>query len=77
MQPHMENPAAANCGAPKLDLAGASITSEVISSLPPIQADPAAEREFAYQLAAIVFGKPSRPFAVERKRRRTVWRSAR
>jgi hypothetical protein len=55
----MENPAAANCGAPKSDLAGALITSESIASLPPIQANPAAEREFAYRLAATVFGKPA------------------
>jgi hypothetical protein len=33
MQPHMENPATlAACGAPKSDLAGASITSESKSS---------------------------------------------
>jgi len=77
MQPPMENPATlAACGAPKSDLAGASIYSDNIASLPPIQADPMAERAFAYQLAAIVFGKPIVP-VVERKRRRLTWRSAR
>lgn len=35
MQPHMENPAAANCGAPVTDLAGASIYPE--SSKSPLQ----------------------------------------
>ncbi|MCK1595491.1 hypothetical protein [Bradyrhizobium sp. 164] len=55
------------------DLAGASITSESIADLPPIQADPVAERAFAYQLAAIVFGKPIVP-VVERKRRRLMRR---
>jgi len=67
--------AAANCEAPKCDLAGASIYSDNIASLPPIQADPMAERAFAYQLAASVFGKPLGP-VVERKRRRVVWRPA-
>lgn len=47
-----------------------------IASLPPIQADPAAERAFAYQLAAIVFGRPIVP-VVERQRRRVTWRPAR
>lgn len=48
-----------------------------IGSLPAIQADPRAERAFAYQLAAVVFGKPVVP-VVERKRRRvTTWRPAR
>ncbi|MCP1865264.1 hypothetical protein ABIF65_009422 [Bradyrhizobium japonicum] len=72
MKPHMENPALAGTGLPKSDLAGASICSESISSLPPIQADPMAERAFAYQLAAIVFAKPV-PI-VERKRRRLMRR---
>ncbi|MGY3035906.1 hypothetical protein ACVIIV_005076 [Bradyrhizobium sp. USDA 4354] len=77
MQPQKQNPTTlAACGAPKSDLAGASIFSDNIASLPPIQADPMAERAFAYQLAAVVFGKPIVP-NVERKRRRTVWRSAR
>ncbi|MFB6449054.1 hypothetical protein [Bradyrhizobium tunisiense] len=71
MQPLKRNPATlAACGAPKPDLAGASIYSDNIASLPPIQADPAAERAFAHQLAAIVFGKPAP--VVERKRRRIV-----
>jgi hypothetical protein len=78
MQPQKQNPATlAACGAPKCDLAGASIYSDNIASLPPIQADPMAERAFAYQLAAIVFGKPLRPFVVDRKRRRVDWRAAR
>ncbi|MBR1173683.1 hypothetical protein JQ617_06925 [Bradyrhizobium sp. KB893862 SZCCT0404] len=73
----MENPATlAACGAPKPDLAGASIGSEFIDNLPAIQADPMAERAFAYQLAAIVFGKPIAP-VIERKRRRPLWRPAR
>jgi hypothetical protein len=39
MQPHMENPATlAACGAPKSDLAGASITSECTSPLRKLQA---------------------------------------
>ena len=67
------NPATlAACGAPKSDLAGASICSDNIASLPPIQADRMAERAFAYQLAAIVFGKVVP--VVERKRRRMVRR---
>jgi hypothetical protein len=67
----MESPAAANCGAPKNDLAGsASISSEFIASLPPIQADPVAERKFALDLAARVFGHP-----VVSGRRRRVWRA--
>lgn len=71
--PRKENPATlAACGAPKSDLAGASICSDIIASLPPIQADPMVERAFAYQLAAIVFGKPVT--VVERKRRRIVRR---
>jgi hypothetical protein len=75
MHPSKGNPATlAACGAPKSDLAGASICSDNIASLPPIQADPMAERAFAYQLAAIVFGK-SAP-VVERKRRRIVRRAA-
>lgn len=75
MQHHKENPATlAACGAPKSDLAGASICSEFTSSLPPIQADPVAERKFARQLAAAVFGTVP---VVVRKRRRTVGRSAR
>jgi hypothetical protein len=70
------NPATlAACGAPKSDLAGASIYSDNNASLPPIQADPMAERAFAYQLAAIVFGKPAT--VVERKRRRITARLAR
>ena len=77
MQQPKGNPATlAACGAPKPDLAGASIYSDNIASLPPIQADPMAERAFAYQLAAIVFGKPIGPI-IERKRRRPVWRPAR
>jgi hypothetical protein len=75
MQPQKQNPATlAACGAPKSDLAGASICSDNTALLPPIQADPAAERAFAYQLAAIVFGKPAAP-VVERKRRRLAWRA--
>lgn len=71
------NPATlAACGAPKSDLAGASIYSDNIASLPPIQADPMAERAFAYRLAAVVFGKPTVP-VVERKRRHMTWRPAR
>jgi hypothetical protein len=77
MHPHKEIPATlAACGAPKCDLAGASIYSDNIASLPPIQADPMAERAFAYQLAAIVFGKPIAP-VVERKRRKVEWRPTR
>ena len=77
MQHHKGNPTTlAACGAPKSDLAGASIYSDNIASLPPIQADPMAERAFAYQLAAVVFGKPIVP-VVERKRRRVMWRPAR
>jgi len=45
----------------------------ILANLPPIQADPMAERAFAYQLAAIVFGKPIGP-VVERKRHRLVRR---
>lgn len=41
-----------------------------IAGLPKIQSNPAAERAFAYQLAAIVFGKPAP--VVERKRRRIM-----
>lgn len=67
MKPHMENPALAARGVPKSDLAGASICSESISSLPPIQADPTAERRFALALAARVFGAP---IVVVRRRRR-------
>lgn len=75
MQPPKGNPATlAACGAPKCDLAGASICSDNIASLPPIQADPMAERAFAHQLAAIVFGKPLP--VVERKRRRIVRRAS-
>ncbi len=37
MQPHMQKPAAANCGLPKSDLAGCSIASEHTSSPSPIQ----------------------------------------
>lgn len=54
----MENPAAANCGVPKYDLAGASINLEFIASLPPIQANPKAERKFALGLVARVFWPP-------------------
>jgi hypothetical protein len=77
MQHQKENPALAGTGLPKSDLAGASICSESTLALPPIQADPAAERAFAYQLAAVVFGRPLHPFVVDRKRRRVVWRPAR
>lgn len=49
MRAPMENPAAANCGAPKTDLAGASISSENINSRPLTQ-------EEAWRLACIVFG---------------------
>jgi hypothetical protein len=38
MQPHMENPTAANCGAPKTDLAGALIVSDNTKSLRYFQA---------------------------------------
>jgi len=77
MQTQKQNPTTlAACGAPKSDLAGASISSEFISNLPAIQADPVAERAFAYQLAAVVFGKPIVP-VIERKRRRVMWRPAR
>jgi hypothetical protein len=38
MQPHMENPTAANCGAPKTDLAGALIASDNTKSLRYFQA---------------------------------------
>jgi hypothetical protein len=76
MQPLKGNPATlAACGAPKSDLAGASICSDNIASLPPIQADPMAERAFAYKLAEIVFG--NRSPVVERKRRRICGRTAR
>jgi hypothetical protein len=75
MQHHKGNPTTlAACGAPKSDLAGASICSDYTASLPPIQADPMAERAFAYQLAALVFGRPAP--VVERKRRRHVRRAA-
>lgn len=67
MKPHMENPALAGTGLPKSDLAGASICSESIPSLPPIQADPRAERRFAIALAARVFAAPVQ---VVRRRRR-------
>lgn len=68
MQHQKENPATlAACGAPKSDLAGASICSDHIASLPPIQADPAAERRFALALAERVFGSP---IMVVRRRRR-------
>ena len=77
MKPHVENPALAGTGFPKSDLAGlASICSDNTASLPPIQADAMAERAFAYQLAAVVFGKPIVP-VIERKRRRPVWRPTR
>lgn len=76
MQPHKEIPATlAACGAPKDDLAGASISSDSISSLPPIQADPAAERRFALALAARVFGSTSqieKLIPVVRRRRRAA-----
>jgi hypothetical protein len=72
MKPHMENPALAGTGVPKSDLAGASIYSDNIASLPPIQADPMAERAFAYHLASVVFGKVAP--VVERKRRRLMRR---
>lgn len=49
MQLLMENPAVRSCGAPVSDLAGASINSEFIASLFPIQANPAAERRFAFE----------------------------
>jgi hypothetical protein len=60
MQLLMENPAAANCGAPKSDLAGASINSKLIASLPLIQAYPVVGRKFALDLAARVFGHAPR-----------------
>jgi len=60
MQSSKGNPATlAACGAPKNDLAGASIYSDNIANLPPIQADPRAELRFARQLAATVFGASS------------------
>lgn len=77
MPAKMENPALAS-GAPKSDLAGALIGSEFIASLPAIQADAAAELEFARRLAVAVFGKPTPTFQLAHKRRRLrVWRPAR
>lgn len=70
MHPHVQNPAAANCGVPKTDLAGASIYSDNIANLPPIQADPRAELRFAQWLAASVFSRPTVLFQVETKPRR-------
>lgn len=78
MKPHMENPATlAACGVQIADLAGASITSECIDNLPPIQADPFAERRFALALAQRVFGVASssqvgRLIPVIRRRRRVA-----
>lgn len=70
MEPHKTNPATlAACGAQIGDLAGASISSEFIASLPAIQADPAAERRFARALAERVFGSP---IVVVRRRRRAA-----
>ncbi|MET4230176.1 hypothetical protein ABIA85_003443 [Bradyrhizobium sp. LA6.10] len=70
MQSLKENPATlAACGVQIDDLAGASITSESIDNLPPIQADPAAERRFALALANRVFGAP---ITVVRRRRRAA-----
>lgn len=74
MQPPKETPQRWRRAGLKCDLAGASICSDNIASLPPIQADPMAERAFAHQLAAIVFGKPLP--VVERKRRRIVRRAS-
>jgi hypothetical protein len=70
MQSHKANPATlAARGVQIVDLAGASITSELIASPPPIQADPITERRFANALAARVFGAPVQ---VVRRRRRTA-----
>jgi|EndMetStandDraft_5_1072996.scaffolds.fasta_scaffold95895_3 hypothetical protein len=49
MRAPMENPAAANCGAPKTDLAGALINSENTNSRSLTQ-------EEAWRLACVVFG---------------------
>jgi hypothetical protein len=55
MQPHMENPAAANCGAPKADLAGGSIASDNTKSLRFIQARSLMRRcAISFAMAAIV-----------------------
>ena len=55
MQPRMENPAAANCGAPKNDLAGASITSDNIKSLQLFQARQLMRRcAISFAMASIV-----------------------
>jgi hypothetical protein len=61
MQPNMENPAAANCGVPKTDLAGASIGSESISPLRKLQASRlrrihALAHETAITIATLAFG---------------------
>jgi hypothetical protein len=58
MQIVIGNPATlAACGVPVTDLAGALITPEFIASLPPIQVNRKAERKFAIELSARVFGQ--------------------
>jgi hypothetical protein len=55
MQPHMENPAAANCGAPKSDLAGRLIASENTPLLRKLQASRLTRRSaISFAMAAIV-----------------------
>ena len=55
MQPHMGNPAAANCGAPKNDLAGASITLESTKALRVFQARQLTRRcAISLTMAAII-----------------------
>jgi hypothetical protein len=55
MQPHMENPTAANCGAPKSDLASGSITPENTPLLRRLQASRLTRRcAISFAMAAIV-----------------------
>jgi hypothetical protein len=55
MQPHIENPAAANCGVPKSDLAGCLITSENTSLLRKLQASRLTRRyAISFAMAAII-----------------------
>jgi hypothetical protein len=55
MQPHMENPAAANCGAPKNDLAACSITLDNTKPLRFLQAHSLTRRcAISFAMATIV-----------------------
>ena len=55
MQPHMENPTAANCGAPKSDLACGSITSDNMKLLRQFQARQLTRRcAISFAMASVV-----------------------